>query len=130
MFALLALLPALAACAATAPQTAPSQTTATVAVAVPSEPAIKPEPQLKARDLIGVDANGLVGLLGEPDFRRFDPPAELWNYRTDACLLDIFLYRNGEKSDRYVVTHIAARGHDEADVSDDACVAAASNGKG
>ena len=34
----------------------------------------------------------LVQRLGEPDFTRRDPPAEIWQYRSASCVLDVFLY--------------------------------------
>jgi hypothetical protein len=43
--------------------------------------------------LVGLGRADLAQRLGEPDFRRRDPPAEIWQYRTAQCVLDIFLYR-------------------------------------
>ena len=34
----------------------------------------------------------VTALLGPPDYRRRDKPAEIWQYRNDACVLDLFLY--------------------------------------
>ncbi len=34
----------------------------------------------------------LVQRLGAPDFTRRDPPAEIWQYRSASCVLDVFLY--------------------------------------
>jgi len=45
------------------------------------------------RRLTGLSAAQVVALLGEPDFRRDEPPAELWQYRGVDCVLDLFLYR-------------------------------------
>jgi hypothetical protein len=44
--------------------------------------------------LTGLSAAEVVGLFGEPDFRRTEPPAELWQYRSADCVLDLFLYRD------------------------------------
>ncbi len=41
---------------------------------------------------MGLGADGVTALLGPPDYRRRDKPAEIWQYRGDACVLDIFLY--------------------------------------
>ena len=41
---------------------------------------------------MGLDATGVTALLGPPDYRRRDKPAEIWQYRNAACVLDIFLY--------------------------------------
>jgi hypothetical protein len=67
----------LAACSA-APPDAPPVTAARGPIAMPS--------------LTGLSAEQVVALLGEPDFRRAEPPAELWQYRGADCVLDIFLY--------------------------------------
>lgn len=42
--------------------------------------------------LKGLSAAEVVALFGEPDFRRDEPPAELWQYRGADCVLDLFLY--------------------------------------
>jgi hypothetical protein len=114
VLALLALLPVLAACPATAPRT-----TAAVTPVAP--------PKMQAHDLIGVDSDGLAGLLGEPDFRRLDPPAELWQYRIEDCMLDVFLYLDEARGGAYAVTHVAARGRagtdGETSITGDACIA-------
>ena len=47
---------------------------------------------VEARSLAGLSAKQVVALFGEPDFRRAEPPAELWQYRTADCVLDLFLY--------------------------------------
>lgn len=48
--------------------------------------------QLATEPLTGLSAQQVVALLGEPDFRRSEPPAELWQYRSADCVLDLFLY--------------------------------------
>ncbi|HEX4113359.1 MAG TPA: hypothetical protein VH020_12560 [Stellaceae bacterium] len=35
-------------------------------------------------------------LVGEPDFRRVEPPAELWQYRSAHCVVDFYLYGTGD----------------------------------
>lgn len=47
-----------------------------------------------AAGLSGLSAAQLVARLGQPDFRRTDPPAQLWQYRRAGCVLDVFLYRD------------------------------------
>jgi hypothetical protein len=39
---------------------------------------------------------GVEALVGEPDFRRVEPPAELWQYRTEQCVVDLFFYGDGQ----------------------------------
>ena len=56
--------------------------------------------------LAGLDASEVITLVGEPDFRRNDPPAQLWQYRSAACVLDVYLYREG---DAYRVTRVESR---------------------
>ena len=34
----------------------------------------------------------LIDRLGQPDFTRRDPPAEIWQYRSSTCVLNVFLY--------------------------------------
>lgn len=56
--------------------------------------------------LTGMDPAQLIALLGEPDLRRREPPAELWQYRNADCVLDVFLYGEGN---RYRVLHSETR---------------------
>jgi hypothetical protein len=35
----------------------------------------------------------IVALLGQPELKRDEPPAELWQYRTTDCVLNLFFYR-------------------------------------
>ncbi len=66
--------------------------------------------------LIGLGEDGVAALLGQPAFKRRDPPAQVWQYSDGTCILDIFLYREG--GDRsYTVAHVAARGRNVAAVS-------------
>ncbi|MBT3237491.1 MAG: hypothetical protein HOK06_03435 [Rhodospirillaceae bacterium] len=119
-YRLIALLPVVLALAACPAATQKTPTTATPIITVTSPPA---RPALLGSQLMGLDQSGLAALVGEPSFRRVDAPAELWQYRSDDCLLDVYLYRGEEKSSAHAVTHIAARRHDETAISADACVA-------
>lgn len=49
----------------------------------------------------------LLALLGQPDLRRSDPPAELWQYRGTGCVLELYLYREG---DIFRVVHAETHG--------------------
>lgn len=49
-------------------------------------------PKLDA--LQNLTGNQVRALLGTPSFMRSDSPAEMWQYRTDSCTLDLFLYKN------------------------------------
>ena len=76
---------------------------------------------LKADHLIGLVDSELERILGKPDFRRNDPPAQIWQYRNPSCLFDVFLYQDQAAADAYTVTHIEARGRDVNLVSDRKC---------
>lgn len=69
--------------------------------------------------LVGLAAGAIEKMLGTPDFKRRDPPAEVWQYRKDGCLLDVFLYL-GEAE--YRVTHVEARSHSVTRVSGAECL--------
>jgi hypothetical protein len=79
----------LGACAA---PTAVQQSATAVTAAAPIQPVALRRPILPA--LTGLSAAEVVGLFGEPDFRRTEPPGELWQYRSADCALDLFLYRD------------------------------------
>jgi hypothetical protein len=70
-----------------------------------------PAPQAPASEMLALPASGAVGgqsvvpkrvmgldelaiqqLLGAPRLIRREAPAEVWQYRTAACVLDLFLY--------------------------------------
>ncbi len=59
--------------------------------------------------LLGLDSPGLERALGPPSFTRVDPPAEVWQYAGDTCILYLFLY-DGEGDRIYRVTHYEIRG--------------------
>ena len=78
---------ALAACAA--------PNGATTATRAPSaDPALSSTtpraPEIK--DLAGLQPADVVSMLGPPDLRRDEPPAELWQYRAADCVLNLFFY--------------------------------------
>jgi hypothetical protein len=58
-------------------------------------------------ELTGLRQAEILALLGEPDFRRSEPPAELWQYRAADCVLDLFFYGG---SDGLRVTTAETRG--------------------
>jgi len=67
-------------------------------ISAPSTHAVRPAPQLapppRAETLIGLDAYGLRGQFGSPDFQRSEPGAEVWRYGGDACSLFIYMYED------------------------------------
>jgi hypothetical protein len=74
-------------------------------------------PTLKS--LIGRSEADLSQALGAPDFKRADGEAQIWQYRTPACILDAFLYRT---RDGVRVRHMEARGLDVRRIEGDACL--------
>ena len=55
---------------------------------------------------IGAKPDFLLAELGEPFTLRKEAPAQVWQYRTDQCVLDIFLY---EEADGPAVVYLEAR---------------------
>jgi hypothetical protein len=45
--------------------------------------------------LVGLISRDVEGLLGRPTFVRRDGPAQIWQYGTQACTLNLFFYRDG-----------------------------------
>lgn len=70
--------------------------------------------------LSGLDTGQVVDLLGPPSFKRLDNPAEIWQYRAPACVLDLFLYRAGQ-SGPFRVRHYEARGRSKNGISEKDC---------
>ena len=53
------------------------------------KPAINDDP----KQLFGLAGHRISDLLGPANFIRRDGPAEVWQYRAKACVLDIYLYK-------------------------------------
>ena len=56
-------------------------------------------------DLLGLDEATLKHWFGPPSFIRRDYPAEVWQYRAKACVLELYLY---PAADHMAVTHAEA----------------------
>ena len=132
----------LAACHAAAPETsgmretgrappdpapataAPPAQSAALAPRMP-EPAAPTAPAPVDSDpekLRGMDPVRLTGLLGRPTFLRRDAPAELWQYRHESCVLDLFLYPGTEPGGGLSVRHFEARSRNRSPTSPRACL--------
>jgi hypothetical protein len=74
--------------------------------------------------LRGMDPARLTGLLGRPAFLRRDAPAELWQYRHQSCVLDLFLYPGTEPGggSGLSVRHFEARSRNRSPTSPRACL--------
>ena len=60
--------------------------------------------------LIGHSGREVAGWLGEPQLKRRDPPAQMWQYRTPACVVDFFLYGAAGADDAaHEVSHVEIR---------------------
>jgi hypothetical protein len=79
-------------------------------------------PPAAAAALVGVTAEQLRRMLGEPAIRRPEGAAEVWLYEAPTCRLDVILYAEGSS---LVVGHAAARALGGAEsVTESACLAA------
>ena len=58
------------------------------------------------RRFIGAKPDFLLEALGQPSSLRKETPAEVWQYRTEQCVLDIVLY---EEADGPAVVYLEAR---------------------
>ncbi|WP_255569247.1 hypothetical protein [Roseomonas alba] len=79
-------------------------------------------PPSVAAALLGVTADQLQRMLGEPSIRRPEGAAEIWLYEAPACRLDVILHAEGSS---LFVGHAAARalGSGES-VTESACLSA------
>lgn len=90
----------------------------TPATVKPPEQTAAIPPSADLTRLHDMKAPEVEALVGSPDFRRVEPPAELWQYRTANCVVDLFFY--GKDDDRRVV-HEDARPRDPAGATDRRC---------
>lgn len=97
--------------------------TAGRSASLPPEGAVDADP----KRLIGLDHAGVTAMLGEPEFRRKDAPAELWRYRGEHCMLDLFLYgpdKAAAADKRVLVRHVEARALSDGRVTTTECLRA------
>lgn len=86
----------------------------------PQPPASEAEIRANPARLKGARASVAATLLGRPDFLRRERPAEIWQYYGSTCVLDLFLYGEGEAKS---VAHVELRGRGPARGTDSACLA-------
>lgn len=77
---------------------------------------------LTADALVGAAPSAITARLGEPDFRRSEPHAEIWQYAGGDCSLFVYFYETdgGALGSRYV----DARKVEGGAASKDACLSA------
>ncbi|MDV7341686.1 hypothetical protein RYZ26_18945 [Terasakiella sp. A23] len=63
--------------------------------------------QTTPEKLVGMSEFDVKRALGNPGFVRKDKGVEIWQYHTDNCILDLFLY---ESRDGFQVDHSELRG--------------------
>lgn len=85
-----------------APVAGPSPASSSTVLALPAT-AGSPPPRLPtsttAAALIGLSAAELTHLLGVPRWTRRESPAQVWQYRGERCVLDVYLYEDGLQGD-------------------------------
>jgi hypothetical protein len=59
-----------------------------------------------AGNLLGANPTKLEQWLGKPGMVRLDDPAQVWQYRAQGCVVDVYLYPS---SDGMAVSHAEAR---------------------
>ena len=70
------------------------------------------------RNLIGLESRSVADKLGSPGFVRRDGEAEVWQYPSKFCILDVFLYHDDGKLS---VDYVELRGRGSAPLSRQAC---------
>jgi hypothetical protein len=115
---LIAALGLLGAC--TAQQASPEIAMPVPVVQTPSVVA-SPDPPPLPEAIIGLDRDGLTDELGKPVFLMRAQAAEIWQYRAENCVLDLYLY---EESGALRVLYLEARDSYGATQAPGACIAA------
>ena len=80
---------------------------AALATPAPRKPVTNDDPN----QLFGLNGHHVADLLGPANFVRRDGTAEVWQYRAEACVLDIYLYR---ESGTLTVAHVDLRKREKA----------------
>ena len=68
--------------------------------------------------LVGMDGAEIIRLMGLPDFRRLEPPARIWQYRTKLCIVNIFLY---EIDQMVAAEYVESLGPNNTSIDEDEC---------
>ena len=74
-----------------------------------------------ATELLGKPTPWVSEHLGQPSFKRLEGTAEIWQYKTSECILNIFIYQDFEGEQRRVL-HFDARDQSAKPTGRDACI--------
>jgi len=81
-----------------------------------------PPPDIDLGQIMNGGAGRIEGLLGRPELKRRERQAELWQYRSARCVLNLFIYPNGADQ-APEVTHAEARARTGGRISPRMCLA-------
>ncbi len=79
--------------------------------------------------VMGLDDEALEALIGPPGLRRDEHPAQVWQYRGESCVLDLFLYPDDEAEPHRVV-YYEIRGDGDGALARRRCFRALLQGRG
>jgi hypothetical protein len=77
-----------------------------------------------SKNLMGLGPDELQHLFGHPQLVRDETGAEVWQYRAQACVLDLYLYPQESEGTPLRVTYLEARDRSAASLATDPCVSA------
>ena len=83
----------------------------------PAVAAIKPRIMLEPTVVVGKTDAEIQKAFGDPNMKRKDSPAEVWQYLTSACALHLYFYP-GNAGEGLTVRYIAINGRSIASFSD------------
>ncbi len=86
----------------------------TASVPPPRKPRFNDDP----KQLFGLDGQRVATLLGPADFVRRDGSAEVWQYRAEACVLNVYLYKG---PGGLTVAHVVLRKRERASLPPRKC---------
>ena len=84
----------------------------------PSEAMKAPQRPAETPVLLGLLSRDVEGIFGRPRFVRRDGPAQIWQYGTEICTLNLFLFREGPA---LKVRHVEFRGRNADLATSGAC---------
>jgi len=86
----------------------------------PQHPAVRVDPiDPDPERLLDAGPDTVRGVLGPPTRVRNEPPARIWQYVSERCVLDVFLY---ERDGRRTAVHLDARDRDAAPLEARTCL--------